>query len=121
MVTPLLSGEQGYWSTFDWKDSIDRGAKYLNLPFSGKIDFVETAYVFPSTHMVAPKEDALECSQCHTRPSSRLANLTGFYMPGRDRLKFIDIAGWAIVLCSFGGIVLHALGRIFTNGRKKEE
>jgi hypothetical protein len=42
-------------------------------------------------------------------------------MPGRDRLKPIDIAGWAIVLCSFGGIVLHALGRIFTNGRKKEE
>jgi len=121
MVTPLLSGEHGYWTTFDWKDSIERGAKYLDLPFSGKIDFVETGYVFPSTHMVAPKEDALECTQCHTRPASRLANLTGFYMPGRDRLKPIDIAGWAIVLCSFGGIVLHALGRIFTNGRKKEE
>jgi octaheme c-type cytochrome (tetrathionate reductase family) len=121
MATPLLSGEHGYWTTFNWQDSIQRGAKYLDLPFSGKIDFVKTGYVFPSTHMVAPREEALECNQCHTRPESRLADLTGFYMPGRDRLKPIDIAGWAIVLCSFGGIVLHALGRIFTNGRKKEE
>lgn len=121
IVTPLLSGEHGYWTTFNWQDSIQRGAKYLDLPFSGKIDFVETGYVFPSTHMVAPKEEALECKQCHTRPESRLANLSGFYMPGRDRVKPVDIAGWAIVLCSFVGIVLHALGRIFTNGRKKEE
>jgi hypothetical protein len=50
-----------------------------------------------------------------------MAGLMGFYMPGRDRLKPMDVAGWAIVLCSFGGIVLHALGRIFTNGRKKED
>ena len=121
MATPLLSGEHGYWTTFDWQDAIQRGANYLDLPFSGKIDFVETGYVFPSTHMVAPKENALECNQCHTRPESRLANLAGFYMPGRDRVKPVDIAGWAIVLCSFGGIVLHALGRMFTNGRKKEE
>ncbi|MBU3947567.1 MAG: tetrathionate reductase family octaheme c-type cytochrome [Proteobacteria bacterium] len=121
MTTPLLSGEHGYWTTFDWQDSIQRGAKYLNLPFSGKIDFVETAYVFPSTHMVAPREEALKCNQCHTRPDSRLADLAGFYMPGRDKVKLIDIAGWAIVLSSFVGIVLHALGRIFANGRKKEE
>ncbi|MBW2604372.1 MAG: tetrathionate reductase family octaheme c-type cytochrome [Deltaproteobacteria bacterium] len=121
MATPLFSGEHGYWATFDWQDSIQRGAEYLNLPFSGKIGFVETGYVFPSTHMVSPKEKALECNQCHTRPESRLANLTGFYMPGRDRVNPADIAGWAIVLCSFGGIVMHALGRIFTNGRKKEE
>jgi len=121
MAAPLLSGEHGYWATFDWQDSIQRGADYLNLPFSGKIGFVETGYVFPSTHMVAPKEEALECNQCHTRPESRLANLTGFYMPGRDRVNVVDIAGWVIVLCSFGGIVLHALGRIFANGRKREE
>ena len=121
MATPLLSGEHGYWTTFNWQDSIERGANYLDLPFSGKIGFVETGYVFPSTHMVTPKENALECNQCHTRPESRLANLAGFYMPGRDRVKPFDIAGWAIVLCSFGGIVLHALGRVITNGRKKEE
>jgi octaheme c-type cytochrome (tetrathionate reductase family) len=121
MAVPLLSGEHGYWTTFNWKDAIGRGAKYLDLPFSGKIDFVKTGYVFPSTHMVAPKEQALKCNQCHTRPAGRVADLTGFYMPGRDRFKLIDIAGWAIVLCSFGGIALHALGRLFTNGRKKEK
>ncbi len=117
MATPLLSGEHGYWTTLDWQDAIKRGADYLNLPFSGKIGFVKTAYVFPSTHMVAPKEEALECTQCHRLQKSRLANLSGFYMPGRDRFKPIDFGGWAIILCSLVGVVFHALGRIFTNGR----
>lgn len=121
MATPLLSGEHGYWTTFDWQDSIRRGAKDLDLPFSGKIGFVATSYVFPSTHMVAPKEEAVECSACHTKRNSRLADLTGFYMPGRDSFTPIRYGGWAIVLASLAGILIHALGRIFTNGRHKGE
>lgn len=120
MATPLLSGEHGYWTTFDWQDSIQRGAKYLNLPFSGKIDFVKTGYVFPSTHMVAPSDEALECTQCHARSQSRLANLTGFYMPGRDRFKPIDFGGWALALLALGGVFLHAMGRVFTRKNKED-
>jgi hypothetical protein len=44
-------------------------------------------------------------------------------MPGRDHAKVIDILGWLAVFGSLGGVFIHGLGRIFTNGkrRKKEE
>ena len=95
--------------------------KSFDLPFSGRFDFVETSYVFPTTHMVAPKDNVVNCSECHVKKGSRLANLSGFYMPGRDSFKFLDIAGWVLILGSLGGVILHALGRFFTNGIRKEE
>jgi hypothetical protein len=116
-----LSGKDGYWTTYDWQKALAKGMEAFNLPYSGQFDFVETSYVFPTTHMVAPKSDVVGCSECHVRTDSRLANLAGFYMPGRDSFKFLDISGWAIILASLGGVVLHALGRIFTNGRNKKE
>ena len=121
LLAPLLSGEHGYWTTFNWKDALTRGQKYLNLPFSGKYGFVKTEYVFPSTHMVAPKDQALACSECHTRPHSRLANLTGFYMPGRDRIKALDTGGWLLVLGCLAAVLLHGFGRFIfkKNGGKK--
>ena len=51
----------------------------VGLPFSGDYDFVETEYVFRTTHMAAPKEKALACTECHSKPG-RLENLAGFYM-----------------------------------------
>lgn len=110
-----------YWKKFDWGKAIAYGMKYADLPYSGEYDFVETSYVFPTTHMVAPKSNVVSCSECHVKKDSRMANLAGFYMPGRDSFKFLDIAGWTIILASLGGVVLHALGRIFTNGRNKKE
>jgi len=71
------------------------------LPFSGEMDFVETSYVFPITHMVAPKNKALMCSEYHAK-NGCLTNLTGFYMPGRDVNKVIQHLGWAVV---FGSLV----------------
>ena len=50
----------------------------------------------------------------------RLANLAGFYMPGRDSSKALCTIGWTVVLASLLGVVLHALGRVFTAGRKEE-
>ncbi len=35
-----------------------------NMPvfhYSGEYDFVETSYVFPITHMVAPKDNVVAC------------------------------------------------------------
>lgn len=121
-MIPKLFGKKGsgaYWSEYDWKKSVAAGMSYAGLTFSGEHDFVETSYVFPTTHMVAPKESALSCSECHTRDGSRLAGLTGFYMPGRDRSKIIDYAGWLVVFGSLGGATLHGLGRFFaSNGRR---
>lgn len=103
---------------FDWKLALTEGMEYAGLPFSGEYDFVETSYVFPTTHMVAPKEASLECGACHSR-NGRLANLAGFYMPGRDRSGFIDAIGWAVVIASLAGVAIHGLGRIFSRGGKE--
>ena len=119
LLTPMLSGPKGYWSTLDWQVALKNGADSLDLPFSGDFDFVETTYVYPTTHMVAPKENVVGCNECHIKDKSRLINLAGFYMPGRDDAGIIDTLGWIMVLGALLGVSLHAIGRIFTNGKKK--
>ncbi len=121
-VTPLLSEENnGFWETLDWQDSVSRGMEIMGLPYSGKIGFVETNYVFPITHMVAPKEDALSCNACHSREHGRLSKLTGFYMPRRDRFLFLDRAGWGLAAGALLVVLLHALGRIFSSAMRKSK
>jgi octaheme c-type cytochrome (tetrathionate reductase family) len=122
LLMPLLSGKDGYWNTLDWNNALSIGQQTMGLPFSEEFDFVETTYVFPITHMVAPKKNSLSCTECHSKTDSRLANLKGFYMPGRDGSKIINYAGWGIVLASLIGVLIHALGRIVSkgNGRRKD-
>ncbi len=120
LLVPLLSGKDGYWTTLDWNRALSKGQESVELPFSGRFDFVETTYVFPITHMVAPKENTLACTACHSRQDSRLANLGGFYMPGRDQGKWLDTFGWIAVLGSLAGVILHGLGRFFANGKNGE-
>ena len=93
--------------------------KYAGLPFSGEVGFVETEFVYPTTHMVAPKENAVACEECHSK-QGRLDKMTCFYMPGRDASAIVDAGGWFIVLASAVGVILHALGRIFMSGRKED-
>ena len=120
IVAPLLSGPNGFWTTFDMNDAITRGNKALDVPYSGEFDYVETTYAFPITHMVAPKENALNCNECHIRENSRLANITGIYLPGRDKSNFIDSLGMIAVLGALAGIMLHGLGRFFTRNGKED-
>ena len=120
LLAPLLSGDDGYWKTLDWNRALSKGQEALGLPYSGEFDFVETTYVFPSTHMVAPKDNVVSCSECHVGEGGRMEKLTGFYMPGRDQWRLIDTMGWVLVLGSLLGVVLHGLGRVFTNGRKEK-
>lgn len=125
LLAPLLSTAKGYWTTFDMHDAITRGQTALEIPYSGQFDYVETTYVFPTTHMVAPKENVVACTECHVRSDSRIANLGGFYMPGRDHNPWLNTLGWVLVLGSLMGVTLHGLGRIFSrrngNGRKGSE
>ena len=118
LLAPLLSGKEGYWETLDWPSALEKGMEFSKLPFSGKFDFVETTYVFPITHMVAPKENVVSCSECHTRKNSRMDGLAGVYMPGRDTIRLIDLAGWAIIFASLAGVLLHGFGRIVAGRRK---
>ncbi|RLC17952.1 MAG: cytochrome C, partial [Deltaproteobacteria bacterium] len=56
LAAPMLSGKNGFWTTFDMNDAIKHGHKALGIPYSGEFDYVKTVYAFPITHMVAPKE-----------------------------------------------------------------
>jgi octaheme c-type cytochrome (tetrathionate reductase family) len=65
LLAPVTGGPNGYWTTFDWEDAFRRGAKASGLPYSGKHGFAETEMYWPLTHMVAPKDKALGCTDCH--------------------------------------------------------
>jgi hypothetical protein len=119
LVAPLLSGKDGYWTTFNMTDAIKRGNKAIGIPFSGEFDYVETTSIFPITHMVAPKENAVNCTECHIRQNSRLASISGIYMPGRDKSGLMDAIGWLSVIGALIGVSLHGLGRFFTRNGKE--
>ena len=118
LAVPHLFGkdEAAYWKSFDWKKALQSGLQARGKEFSGEYDFVETEYFWPLTHMVAPKEKALACDDCHSR-DGRLAGVEGFYMPGRDRSTLLDTIGWLMVFGTLGGVGLHGLARVFTRKR----
>ncbi|MCF8068076.1 MAG: tetrathionate reductase family octaheme c-type cytochrome [Desulfobacterales bacterium] len=120
LLAPLLSGPDGYWTHLDWVKALTTGNEMIGVPFSGEFDFVKTTYVFPTTHMVTPKENVVNCTECHTGTNSRLADIAGVYMPARDNFKILDTLGWLVILGSFIGVALHGIGRMIagTNGRK---
>lgn len=65
LLAVQLIGDDGYWSTFDWKKSAEKGMKAAGLPFSGEVDFIETKMYWRINHMVSEAEDALDCLACH--------------------------------------------------------
>ncbi len=112
--------KNAYWKNFDWQKALSAGNQISGQPFSGNFDFVQTAYHWPQTHMVAPKEKAVECDECHAK-DGRLASLKDFYMPGRDQNQLVDTIGFALVGLTGAGVVIHGLLRIFTRRKDKEE
>ncbi|WP_051321395.1 tetrathionate reductase family octaheme c-type cytochrome [Chrysiogenes arsenatis] len=62
---------QGYWSHLDWQKALIEGAKGAGMEYSGKYDFASTVEYVGVNHMVAPKEKALQCADCHS-PQGRL-------------------------------------------------
>ena len=121
LLAPLLSGDDGFWTTLDMNDAIARGHASVDLPYSGEFDYVETAFAYPITHMVAPKENAVGCAECHVRENSRLAALPGLYLPGKDKNNLLSTIGWLSVWGALIGVLVHGIGRVFTrNGNGKE-
>ncbi len=66
LLTPRTAGKGGFWSEFDWPSALRLGAQDNGLPFSGEYGFAETWMFWPSTHMVQPAENALQCDDCHS-------------------------------------------------------
>jgi len=114
-------GDSAYWKDFNWETSAAAGMKRVGLPFGGEYGFVETEMYWPVNHMVAPKEQAVGCAECHTRSENgRLSSLSGFYLPGRDHNKTLDRLGTLLFLGALGAVFLHALFRVLLSLRRKE-
>ena len=69
---------------------------------------------WPITHMVAPREKALGCAECHSK-DGRLAGIQGIYIPVRDNNKLLDTVGWGIVLLTLLGVFGHGAIRIVSS------
>ncbi|MDD2734795.1 MAG: tetrathionate reductase family octaheme c-type cytochrome [Desulfuromonadaceae bacterium] len=56
---------ESLWVDFNWDNAIKNGAEGSGLLYSGKFQFVNTATYIAAEHEVSPKEDALQCGECH--------------------------------------------------------
>ena len=65
LLQPVTSGEGGFWTDFDWDHALRLGSEVTGMAYSGRYGFVNTEMYWPQTHMVAPKERALQCQSCH--------------------------------------------------------
>ncbi len=72
LVVPHLfgtgPGENPYWAKFDWAAAIAEGTAYAGQDYSGTYDFANTVAYLSINHEIAPKEDALQCEDCHGVP-----------------------------------------------------
>ncbi|NDV63450.1 tetrathionate reductase family octaheme c-type cytochrome [Puniceicoccales bacterium CK1056] len=55
-----------YWKAFDWDAALTSGMDYVGRTFVGPVGIVDTEMFWIQNHMVAPKEMALTCTDCHT-------------------------------------------------------
>lgn len=65
LLQPKTVGE--YWVNFDWDAALRAGSELTGLDYSGDYGFTTTSMHWPLTHMVAPKNQALSCEQCHSK------------------------------------------------------
>jgi octaheme c-type cytochrome (tetrathionate reductase family) len=112
-------GDGGYWTEFNWQRAAEEGMKQVKLPYSGKYGFMETKMYWPVNHMVAPKEEAVKCAECHTRNQGRLAGLGGFYLPGRDAKPWIEYLGLCLMAFTLVGVVFHGSARLLVHMKPK--
>ena len=113
LITPHTAGndDTGYWKNLNWQPAIEVGMKDSGAPYSGKFEFIKTEMSWPITHMVAPKEKALGCVECHAN-GGRLAGIEGVYLPGTHANTLVDKAGWTLVLLTLLGVLGHGAMRV---------
>ena len=125
LIVPKLyadkKGEGAFWQDFNWQTAAEKGMEESHLPFSGKISFIKTEMYWPVNHMVASKENTVQCNECHTRKDSRLAGLKDFYMPGRDYSSIVDTGGKWLIILTLLGIFVHLTIRIISRKKMKRE
>jgi len=66
LLQPVTSGPGGFWVDFNWDQAFRLAEEISGLKYSGHYGFAETEMYWPSTHMVAVKQKALQCQACHS-------------------------------------------------------
>lgn len=105
------------WTNFDWQKSITAAMEKAGKPYSGEFDFVDTYMYWPTTHMVASKDKAVECQECHAE-EGRLKEVDIPYMPAAGKTKLIDMLSILAVAATLLGILGHAFIRLFAAKRR---
>ena len=72
LIVPYLWG--GYWKDFDWNKASEVGMEKAGMEYSGEYGWVETEMFWSLNHMVAPKEQALKCTNCHSKGKNKRIN-----------------------------------------------
>jgi octaheme c-type cytochrome (tetrathionate reductase family) len=65
LLQPITSGKDGFWTTFNWDQSLKMAVPITGLNYSGQYDFAKTYMYWPTTHMVQSADKALQCDDCH--------------------------------------------------------
>ena len=65
-MSPITAGPEGYWTNFDWDQAFTLAEAAMGLDYSGEYGFTETWMYWPTSHMVQSKDNALQCTDCHS-------------------------------------------------------
>lgn len=114
------NGTGALWTELDWDKALAAGAKLNHVEFSGNYDFIETNGYWPIKHMVAPADQAVKCSECHSK-DSRLNGLNDFYLVGRDSNTWVEYFGAIAIWGGLAGVILHALLRMLSIRRRNQQ
>ncbi len=121
VITHLAGNDDtAFWKNLNWEKAVTEGMAKGGVKFSGKVDFIETESMWQTTHMVAPKDKALGCADCHAK-QGRLEAIDGVYMPGRsrDHARWLEIGGWLLAALVLLGVSGHGLIRFLAQKRNK--
>lgn len=79
LLQPKTVGEGGYWTEFDWDLAAKLGSEAAGLPYSGQFGFAPTKMYWTLSHLVQPKEEALQCTDCHSENGRMDWEALGYY------------------------------------------
>ena len=79
LLVPRTAGEGGFWTEFDWDQAFRLAEEDTGLAYSGKYDFAPTTMHWTLTHLVQPKENALQCNDCHGENGRMDWEALGYY------------------------------------------
>jgi octaheme c-type cytochrome (tetrathionate reductase family) len=63
---PKETDNDAFWKAYDWEAALTSGMAAVGREFVGPVGYIATEMTWIQNHMVAPKEQALQCVDCHT-------------------------------------------------------